>query len=231
MAVQRWYYAKDGKQVGPVTSDELRKLASSDELRREDLVWLEGTPNWVSAGSVTGLFAEAAPPPPPPPRSDDRRYHVYHLLLDLIRNTFDQRFVDRVSLLFGRTGYYALFAAMGVGLVLTLVVGAKTDSVRLILMGLSAILLVSVLQYAAKEFLAALDRLNKTTQARMASAAFLNCFALVNILGGVFAVVGLGYVAIRSGRISPRPAVAFHLTPRTPRSGHCGSLNGGVRWI
>jgi len=129
----------------------------------------------------------------------------------MVRNTLDQRFVDRVSLIFGQVGYYTLFAAMAVGLVLALVVGVKTDSVRLILMGLGAILLVSVLQYAAKEFLAALDRLNKTTAARMASAAFLNCFALVNILGGIFILVGLGYVAIktRSWGLSLQGVFAF----------------------
>jgi hypothetical protein len=123
---------------------------------------------------------------------------LYDVLLDLIRKTFDERFVDRVSTLFSQIGYYALFAAMGAGLILALVVGVKTDSVRFILMGFGAILAVSVLQYAAKEFLAALERLNKSTPARMASAAFLNCFALVNILGGVIALVGLGYVAIKA---------------------------------
>ena len=58
-----WYYAIDGKQLGPVTLDELQALAAQGQLRRSDMVWNESMPAWAKAGSVAGLFAPTGPPP------------------------------------------------------------------------------------------------------------------------------------------------------------------------
>jgi GYF domain 2 len=71
-----WYYAHDGAQTGPVSFGDLRAAVASGQLGAEDLVWKEGTVDWVPARSVAGLFPTvalaAAPParspaPPPPP--------------------------------------------------------------------------------------------------------------------------------------------------------------------
>ena len=63
----RWFYSKGGTQHGPATSEELKKLARAGTLAPGDLVWKEGTPEWVEARSVPGLLPEAASPPPLPP--------------------------------------------------------------------------------------------------------------------------------------------------------------------
>jgi hypothetical protein len=69
-----WYYARGGAQTGPVSFGDLKTAAASGQLGAEDLVWREGTAEWVPARTVAGLFpAPAAPPaaipnPPPPPR-------------------------------------------------------------------------------------------------------------------------------------------------------------------
>ena len=34
-----WYYARGGRQNGPVTEDQLRDLARTGGLRGDDLVW------------------------------------------------------------------------------------------------------------------------------------------------------------------------------------------------
>ena len=60
-----WYYVLDGKQIGPVSFEELKSTASSGQIALGDLVWQEGTADWVPARSVPGLFAG---PPAPPPR-------------------------------------------------------------------------------------------------------------------------------------------------------------------
>lgn len=60
MAEAQWYYAVDGKQHGPVPSAELKQLTTAGKLNKQDLVWKEGTPDWVAAGTVPGLFASEA---------------------------------------------------------------------------------------------------------------------------------------------------------------------------
>ena len=66
-----WYYVRNGAQNGPVTFDELKAAAASGQLAPTDLVWKEGTADWVAAQTVDGLFATPSPPPParalPPP--------------------------------------------------------------------------------------------------------------------------------------------------------------------
>jgi MFS family permease len=62
-----WYYAHDGAQTGPVSFGDLRAAVASGQLGAEDLVWKEGTVDWVPARSVAGLFPTTVPTIPPPP--------------------------------------------------------------------------------------------------------------------------------------------------------------------
>jgi hypothetical protein len=52
-----YYYARGGQQFGPAPFEELRRLAAAGRLAPADSVWREGTPNWVPASTVPGLFA------------------------------------------------------------------------------------------------------------------------------------------------------------------------------
>ena len=61
-----WYYARDGAQQGPVSGEELQRLAATGVLRAHDLVWREGMAQWQPAQHATGFFQPAAPPPPQP---------------------------------------------------------------------------------------------------------------------------------------------------------------------
>jgi hypothetical protein len=56
----QWYYAHDQQQLGPVSWEKLRQLASSGGLDKTDLVWREGMPQWQKATTVEGLFAKSA---------------------------------------------------------------------------------------------------------------------------------------------------------------------------
>ncbi|MBL8794962.1 MAG: DUF4339 domain-containing protein [Planctomycetia bacterium] len=58
-----WFYVKDGKKVGPVSTAEIRQLAASGTLATNALVLRAGTPKWVPLDSVP----ELAPPPAPKP--------------------------------------------------------------------------------------------------------------------------------------------------------------------
>ena len=79
-----WYYTTNKQQMGPVSWDELRQLATQGLLRPNDLVWTDGMPEWVKANGQAGLFRQADPrssgpprvelvEPPPPPVSPTRR--------------------------------------------------------------------------------------------------------------------------------------------------------------
>lgn len=59
-----WYYVKDEQQVGPVSGEQLKQLATSGQLAPGDLVWKDGMADWVPASRIKGLFdhARAAAP-------------------------------------------------------------------------------------------------------------------------------------------------------------------------
>lgn len=60
-----WFYTNKGTQSGPVDFETLRGMAARGALDAEkDLVWSNGMKDWISAGSVAGLFDQ--PPPPLP---------------------------------------------------------------------------------------------------------------------------------------------------------------------
>lgn len=58
---RRWYAHIGGEQRGPMSSEELKRLASTGKIDRTSLLWADGMPDWAEAGSVKGLFQ--GPPP------------------------------------------------------------------------------------------------------------------------------------------------------------------------
>jgi len=73
-----WFYQKDGREIGPVSSADLRRLASTGELLPTDPVRKADMERWAKASALKGLFslatastktgpaARPAPPAPPP---------------------------------------------------------------------------------------------------------------------------------------------------------------------
>lgn len=57
----QWFIARDGKQHGPVSDLEMRKLVELGHLRPSDLLWRQGFPDWRPAPAV---FASQPPFPP-----------------------------------------------------------------------------------------------------------------------------------------------------------------------
>src|SRR5437879_2789722 len=62
-----WYYAEAGQQAGPITEEELLRLAGTGQIRSETLVWHEGLVNWQPYGEVKP--GAAGPPPYSPGQS------------------------------------------------------------------------------------------------------------------------------------------------------------------
>ena len=57
-----WYYADNGRQIGPVEESALDELVQAGVVRDDTLVWHDGMPNWQAHRVVRGV----RPPPPPP---------------------------------------------------------------------------------------------------------------------------------------------------------------------
>lgn len=73
----QWYCIADGKQQGPMSEDELRRMAGSGALKGDDLVWNESMGDqWAEVSTVPELILPTGPPvlpsraepvrPPPP---------------------------------------------------------------------------------------------------------------------------------------------------------------------
>lgn len=59
----QWYYTKDDERQGPVSADELKRLAEAGELQPDDLIWKDGMEDWRPASQLKGLFdGETAAP-------------------------------------------------------------------------------------------------------------------------------------------------------------------------
>lgn len=55
---QQWYCRISGKQYGPLSGQQLKKLATTGKLKPEDGVRRESDEKWAPAGKVKGLFSE-----------------------------------------------------------------------------------------------------------------------------------------------------------------------------
>ena len=233
MASAEWYYAKDNKQLGPVSAAQLKQLANSGALKPGQLVWREGMDEWVAASKVKGLFNEDAPAtkprempskPAPPARSGpvfanspveptavERTPigNLFDILLDFVRSQFAERFIESTSNMFTVCGHFGLFAAMVFMFAFGLIAGAKLNNLNLVLGSLAWVLGLAVLQYAARRFSKELDRLNHATGGTVASTALPDCFALVGIAAGVLSLLGVTVWAIQTESFSLiMPAVA-----------------------
>jgi hypothetical protein len=62
-----WWYANGTQQQGPVSAQELKRLAAEGGLQPDALLWREGMAEWIAASSVRGLLPAAAPPVPAAP--------------------------------------------------------------------------------------------------------------------------------------------------------------------
>jgi hypothetical protein len=79
----QWYYAHQGQQSGPVSTEQIKQLAASGQLQPSDMVWKQGMAAWSPANTVEGLFAGApgalppgTPPVPPASRTQPGGYPV-----------------------------------------------------------------------------------------------------------------------------------------------------------
>lgn len=64
--MSEWFYMVGGRQTGPVSSKQLKELASAGQVSPDTLIWKTGLAKWLKATSVKGLFAVPVTTEPPP---------------------------------------------------------------------------------------------------------------------------------------------------------------------
>jgi hypothetical protein len=62
-----WYFKKDGRELGPVDSDEVRRLARFGVLQPTDLIRKSDMTRWAPASAIKGLFPSPTPSTSPSP--------------------------------------------------------------------------------------------------------------------------------------------------------------------
>lgn len=78
-----WYYSDGSTRQGPVSEPELASMIASGTVGARTLVWAEGMPDWVEAGTLNDLpDARAMAPAPQPalrpiPRNGQPDYHAF----------------------------------------------------------------------------------------------------------------------------------------------------------
>ena len=65
----KWLYQQEGQEIGPVSAEDLQRLASTGVIADETLVKKIGMDSWVQASKVSGLLKPAKPKPKPPESS------------------------------------------------------------------------------------------------------------------------------------------------------------------
>jgi hypothetical protein len=224
MSTVEWYYARDNKQLGPVSAVELKRLAAVGELSAEDLVWREGMAEWAFARNVRGLFDEegrggiahpadqtaqavvaSAKVVEPVARSTNvapapPRRHVFDVLLDTYRPHFNAHFVETTAGVFRRCGLYGLLAGAVVSAIYFIVAATRSHPASYLLEGAVLILALLFLHYVAGKSCDALDELNRTTSGRLSSMLLPNCLAVLGKLAAIAFLLGMVGVAVSGSR-------------------------------
>jgi len=211
-----WYYAREDQRFGPVVTAELKRLAEHGQIGPGDLVWREGMTDWIEAAKVKGLFHQGPPEPPPAPggaqpvraeappvqtevaRQKASFRHPVEIVLSLTRLGASEAFVDSSIRLFALVGHWAVVAAMGLLVVAGAAVSVHAKTPWAILGAVAMVPVLAVLQYAAARFCEALDRVNRSTRAAIASTALVDLMGIVSMLAGLILLFAIAAEAMTS---------------------------------
>ena len=72
--MSQWYYTSQGQQVGPVAEDILRMHIQTGTVSLQDMVWAEGMPQWVQAGTIPVFTQAAGAPAGVPPVTGEQAF-------------------------------------------------------------------------------------------------------------------------------------------------------------
>jgi len=208
--MKKYYYADEQKQpVGLYTLEEIKDLVASGKIPANPNVLAEGESEWkplsaleaAEAGGSSGGGGGAPPPPPGGPPLKEKLKAVNSTLLgdavagllSLASRALGPAMIGRCLNYARDFGHYVVLVGGALVLVYAVFQAIKLNSLEALFLGIAALAALAIAQFAAQKFLGAGQKLIESTQSRISSAAFLDCFALLALLAGVFALVsGIG---------------------------------------
>jgi len=219
-----WYYARGNQQIGPVSPQELKRLAMSGQLQPHDLVWRTGMTGWTAASNVRGLFegepAEApkSPPPEPAPQPSTpvspvkrKAAHLFDAVLDFYRPVFNERFISATNRVLQACGSWGLMAAVLLYIVLTVMLAVQDKISEALFSGAIVVFALLALQYLTGKFCKLLEDLSRTLPGRLSSAMLPDCVAVAAKTLGVILLLTAIAAAVQSGLYDLIPAGAAAL--------------------
>lgn len=150
--------------------------------------------------------AETASPDPVELISSQLARYI-DLILQTARSTLSEQLLRTILEIFKRGGYALVLVGAVLGFVQSIVTGIRIGSFQGFVSsfgaGLVATVAIAVLQYVAFRFFTANDTLVKNNPSRIGSAAFLDCLALVLLVGAFTALVGGLFACIAAVSVVP----------------------------
>ena len=62
MTNEQWFYEEAGQQQGPVSFEQIQRLVTSGQIKKETLIWNQGMPTWTPAGQVAEVSRSFSAP-------------------------------------------------------------------------------------------------------------------------------------------------------------------------
>ncbi len=211
-----WFLFQNNAQQGPMSLEAMRALADQGKLKPDSLVTRVGMADWVPARSVPELFPlDTIVRPPLPPGvgqrqdvlrgltdrlrrsigADDVIATLPHLravrfLLEALRRGLTERSLDATDRVGRQAGHVAYVAAAVILVLAFMVLGIRSDSVRLFFVGLLILAPAAVvLHFLAALFLDAGTSLLRKSPSELASPAVLTLAAVVFLAGSLFCLL------------------------------------------
>ena len=210
-----WHYSVGGEQIGPVSLTVLKELLRGGRLSLADFVWMEGMSEWRPAAEVAelnpagqskrGATAKSAPVGVSGRDAKPNGELAKHFLdgvLQWLRNIvrpYDFAATAQASIEFGR---YAVYLSILLNVVYYFLSAVKLDRVSIGLMGLGFAAAALVFQYSAVKSCGAISLMLSATTTRMSSTAFLDSLAIMNLVGGIVALVASAVVWMQTEQIA-----------------------------
>jgi|GEM_PF-3027265 len=204
-----WFYSIDGRQQGPVSFAELKRLAHTFQLSGYDLVWKEGMRDWKPAGDIDGLFegtafkkssrSTAATSAGTSTTADPvrRPASIWDAVLDGVQLQFPVRSLDLLM--------DTIITAGSIGVVVTMLIvpgfiiytGIKEDSLNLVILGVLSLLTLGILRYAGERVSRAAQAIIASSPSQLSSDSYLRGTALFQLLLGIVFATVFSVIAVQ----------------------------------
>ena len=197
-----WYFQDGDKRIGPIAAAALKKFAESGRITSETLVWRNGTPEWVKAGTVRGLIDTSLPPAAPTPLDSPSRddtdeatlYDVWHPIDALVaaaRRSTPPTLAATLSCTAGFAGIYAAVTAAFVVLLGGSVFAIHDNDVSGMWFFVASACAIIVAQYCSQKTLPSSEKLIRSNQSTLSSHAIPDCLIIVTAIASIAGFVGL----------------------------------------